>query len=419
MNRAKQVFVEIIRRPFRNFFLFAVIFILVLCCVADCFLRAVSENFYRIFAGVTGYGIAVEIDEYMELDMWEDTIQAILQNPHIVSYNNQIEIEAECEPVDFVNVSYDGSVLPDSGVWMYGYISIPYSSLFRNGKLSLIEGDYPTAEFSGVVIDQNLAAENDLQIGDVLTVCYEETHCTFTVRGIYEANEIPQIESKSEDGYYTDSSESILFCDYISMTKLTQTENSSILIFYLDDYQNMDECLTYVGAIIEELSTPAVVLDVINQNTTQMSEVFVMLNQMNDIVLGIIFLLCIVIVSIMVTLWFRTHSQMLTIYRVLGQDRRQTGAIILSEIIVVTMPTLLTAAMIGVWFVKQNAKGLFQNLLDWCEINSAEQAFAMENWSSGSFELDIGRLLLQIGILEGFVLLVTVLLFVHDSSRKQ
>ncbi len=412
---------EIIRRPVRSLLLAIAAAVFAAFCVFGCFLTSLSDSFYRVFVGMSGYSISVEIEGYTEISDWDEVIERIMECEHISTYSNGIEASAQCSPVDFVNVDYEGEVHEgddDSGVYVYGYVDISQSSMFRNGELILVEGEYPSQDSPGVVIDENLAKGNGIGVGDSVAVIFQDRKITLTVTGIYHAETVPRTEAESADGYYTDAVESLLFCDYWSMAELKGSQEAQMMAFYIDDYKNMDECLAYVDSVLEELGIYGYASDDIEDEAEEMADIFQLLDRMDRIVVSFAYVLCGAIVVGMCILWLRTHKGSFAICRILGESPVRIVGWTLTEATLVTVPMMAAMAGITAVCLRANAASVMQTLFEWCEISFAQQQFAYQSWDSGQFEWEFAGIITRIGILEAVILLLAALAAVYYTKVR-
>ena len=421
MGGIRRVFMEIIRHPMRSLLLSLAVTVFAAFCVFGCFLTSLSDSFYRVFTGMSGYSLSVEAMGFTEFSDWDETIGCIMENEHIISYSNGIEASAECTPVDFVNVDYEGTTHGDdgwAGVYLYGNIDISQSSLFRNGELVLEEGTYPDQDSPGVAIDENLAKGNKTSVGDSVTVSFQDKEISLTVTGIYRAESTPKVEADSAEGYYTDAVESLLFCDYWSMAELKGTEEAQEMVFYIDDYQNMDECLVYVENVLDELGIEGFATDEIEDGAEEMAGIFQLLDRMDRIVVSFAYVLCGAIVIGMSMLWLRTYKGTFAICRILGESPMRYAGRVLAEAVLVTVPMASVTAGIACGCLQRNAGIIMQRMFEWCEISTAQQQFAYQSWDSGKFEWETEGILLRMGILELAVLLLAAVFALRYARMR-
>lgn len=416
-NSIRQSLMELKGRPVKNMLIAAVAFVMVTFCGLAVFFRSSVNSFYQSFADMAGYSVVAEIDDFSHLDDWAAVIKNAVKNEHIAGYNNTIPALQLCQAVNFMNVPYDGAV-SDNGtemVYVSGNINTEYSDYFRNKDLWLTEGNFPSGDDGGIVIDCELALQNHLKAGDALVLAYHENRKSFRITGIYEASRVPKMEVR--DGYYEVSPNSILFCSYGDFVELTGQSDCSMISFFVDDYDNMDDCFRHIEGLLSSVGN-SVVMNAIANQEIQMSEVIVLMRQMTTVAITMVFVMCAGMMSLLIVLWLRSHSGMIAIYQILGQDPVYVMRVLITEISLVTIPSVGLAVGLMLALINRNSESMFFHLLDFCGIDSAQKSFSKGMWN---FKMNLAMLIEGTGILELMILvMVTVgsIVMTGKSVRK-
>lgn len=248
MKIYKQIIIEIFQKPFRTFILFFTLFILALCMLSSVYIKLAIDASYQKQIEIDGYCIDVEKDNVVEFEDWKKCIDTILSIDGMVGYNNSVEYSTSCKTVGFENCAYEEAKLTKKEkkeVFLVGNIDTKLHSYFRNGKMVLLEGKYPTLEKKGTLIAVELAEKNKIQIGDIVEVeSQNEKNIGTEVIGIYETKEIPKIESEHE-GFYKKSKNSFIFCDLSTYQQINpNTEKVTILSFFTDNYSILEKIIS-------------------------------------------------------------------------------------------------------------------------------------------------------------------------------
>lgn len=365
MSTAKQIFIEIIRRPFKTILMCFTVFILVVFTVLGSFIRGISGNIYSDFVRLEGYSIDVQIDEFKELSDWDNLLEQLTGVEHVIGYNNTHEARILCNAVNFSNVDFEGNEATSiqtgrsQMVYLVGNCNTEYYSSFRNEEMKLIEGILPSTENPGAAIDINIAEKNNLNIGDSICVSLYGTELTLDVIGIYETLIIPRVEADTE-GFYMDSINSFLLCDYESFMKLAGKCDINLTRFYIDEYDNMKKCRSEMKELISEQN--ALVVDTIENHAANTGTLIPALNNCSSIVLYINYIVCITILGLLIILWIRGHSKMIIIYKILGQNEFKIAGKIIGEIFIIELASGIMGFVSAALFLKHQGRAIIDRI---------------------------------------------------------
>ena len=92
--------------------------------------------------------------------------------------------------------------------------------------------------------------------------------------------------------------------------------------------------------MFQNVPNSAVVNQVLNEEL-QMTDVISMLKSMTSVTLSVMYIVCVVVMSLLTVLWLKGHSKMIAIYNTLGQRKFKTIQILLYEILMITVPALV------------------------------------------------------------------------------
>ena len=79
---------------------------------------------------------------------------------------------------------------------------------------------------------------------------------------------------------------------------------------------------------MQNVPNSAVVNQVLNEEL-QMTDVISMLKSMTSVTLSVMYIVCVVVMSLLTVLWLKGHSKMIAIYNTLGQRKFRTIQILL------------------------------------------------------------------------------------------
>lgn len=416
-NSIRQALMELKGKPFKSLLIAAVVAVMAVFCGMAAFFGSSVNSFYRSFANLSGYSIVAEIDAYHQLDDWSSVIGKIKEMEHIAGYNNAVKAFALCQPLNFSNVPYEGSD-PGPGadmVYISGNIHGEFNDYFRNHLFELVEGEFPAEQDEGIVVARALTEQNHAGIGDTLVLDYNGNHVEFRICGIYEVLQAPRLEVSN--GYYEVSANSILFCSYGGYVRLGGRSESHMIAFFVDDYDNMEECSRYIESLMPP-EEDTVVNNLIVSQEIQMSEVISLMRRMAVLATGMVFVLCAGVLSLVMLLWLRGHAKMIAIYQTLGQSPFYMLGILLIEILFVTVPAAVLTAGLMYAIISRYSEEMFFGLLDFCQVDYAQKSQAEGVWS---FHMDHTLLAGQIALLELIVVVAVLaggMLMLKKSVRE-
>lgn len=342
--------------------MFLTMLCMVFFTVFGSFLRSIVGNMNNMFITKEGCSIDVQIDSFSKLSDWDGLLDSIMELEHIEGYDS-MSMGRLCTPLNFSNVDYEGNVLAygeSSKVYVEGGCYTEYIDSFRNGEMKLVDGVLPSLEHPGVAVDKNIAEKNGLHIGDVISVASEEAEVDMELVGIYDTYMVPKVEAEI-NGFYKESANSYLFCDYGSYVKLTGYERLNLLRFYVDEYANLDASLRQIKELTADKE--ALVINCIKNLMQNTGSLVPFLEKCSKMVLGFNYISCAVIMGLMIMLWMRSHAKMIMIYKILGQNELGIIAKIICEILVIEFISGGAGFFAAAYVLKQRGSGLVEKLI--------------------------------------------------------
>ena len=172
-----------------------------------------------------------------------------------------------------------------------------------------------------------------------------------------------------------------------------------------------------MSKMFQNVPNSAVVNQVLNEEL-QMTDVISMLKSMTSVTLSVMYIVCVVVMSLLTVLWLKGHSKMIAIYNTLGQRKFRTIQILLYEILMITVPALGSAAILILEVFNRFSVNIFNYFVELCEIANVQKNYSMDIWN---FKMNIWQFIFRIGVLEISVILITMIgsfIYVHKSLRK-
>lgn len=404
-NKWWQACKELLGRPGRNILIAICIFVLTLFCGIATFLDSAIESFYKSFADMAGCCVLVELDDFSTLDDWKDILEYADNNKNIVGYNNAFTSDIICEAANFENVPYTEkqSDFEENKIYVSGNINTSYNEYFSSGIFKFSKGKYPMSGDKGAMISDKLASENNLSIGSNISIQYENNTISIKVIGIYTVINTPK--TQVSDGYYKEVADSIVFTDYNSYVELNNEASCYGINFFSTDYKSTSLLYDDMSKMFQNAPNSAVVNQVLNEEL-QMTDVISMLKSMTSVTLSVMYIVCVVVMSLLTVLWLKGHSKMIAIYNTLGQRKFRTIQILLYEILMITVPALVGAGILTLGLLNRFSVNIFKYFVEFCEISNFQKSFSLDIWN---FEMNIWQFVYRIGLLEISVILITMI----------
>lgn len=242
----------------------------------------------------------------------------------------------------------------------------------------------------GVMISDKIASENNLSIGSDVSIQSENNTINIMVIGIYTVIDTPKIEVS--DGYYKEVPNSIVFTDYDSYVELNSEASCYGINFFSTDYKSTSLLYDDMSKIVENVPNSAVVNQVLNEEL-QMTDVISMLKSMTSVTLSVMYIVCVVVMSLLTVLWLKGHSKMIAIYNTLGQRKFRTIQILLYEILMITVPALGSAAILILEVFNRFSVNIFNYFVELCEIANVQKNYSMDIWN---FKMNIWQFIFRI-----------------------
>lgn len=160
-----------------------------------------------------------------------------------------------------------------------------------------------------------------------------------------------------------------------------------------------------MSKMFQNVPNSAVVNQVLNEEL-QMTDVISMLKSMTSVTLSVMYIVCVVVMSLLTVLWLKGHSKMIAIYNTLGQRKFRTIQILLYEILMITIPALVGAGILTLGLLDRFSVNIFKCFVEFCEISNVQKSFSLDIWN---FEMNIWQFVYRIGFLEISIILITMI----------
>lgn len=338
MSYIRRLWLIIVRRGRHSLYLFLLVFLFALLGVVSCFFRNIITSYENAVICDIGYSLMFYRTDGDAIP--QEVLDEISQINGVVGYNQEYDMLVI--PINFYNaIDYNASdvfAVPDSDmIRLYANTDSLLNPIFSN-NMELIAGELPTGENRGAIIDEVLAKDNGLSLGDTLLIKNQQSNnqIDIAVIGIYKASTLPKESWKLSNGSvaYGQSPYSYVFCDIPSFERLLEYSLPlSSVIVYAENMKSLDEIST---AIIDlELSESTYQVSNLTQdkleNGTSAARA---VNSAATILTSLSLFAAAFILFMVVLLWIRSCYRDISILIVMGESR---SAIVIQYITVTTL----------------------------------------------------------------------------------
>ena len=251
MSYTRRLWLIIVRRARHSLYLFLLVFLFALLGIVSCFFQNIVANYEVSVIYDIGYSLMLYRADGEEIS--QEVLDEISQINGFVGYNQ--EYDMLITPVNFRNViANDASnvfAIPNSDlIRLYANTNTMLNPTFSN-NMELIDGKMPSNKNGGAIIDEVLALENKLSVGD--TILIQNPHANqqieIAVIGIYKTTTLPQETwmLPSGNAAYGQSPYSYVFCDIPTYERvLGYSLPLSSAILYAEDMKSLDKVSTAI-----------------------------------------------------------------------------------------------------------------------------------------------------------------------------
>ncbi|MFS0783472.1 ABC transporter permease [Bacillus sp. 1P06AnD] len=231
------------------------------------------------------------------------------------------------------------------GVW-----KLQENELFTSGALSLVEGEYITAnDAKKAVISQDLAEKSGLKIGDMLTThSVSGKKVEVQIVGFFAAAKIEGI-TDMVTGY--DKIQNRVFVDLdtaIHIEDSPAVQGFSVIKITVNDPQNMEEVVSNVKEL-SSIDWKAFTVDVNNEAYEKAAQPLMALSELIITLLVVIIVVSAIILALILTLWTKTRIHEIGVFLSVGIKKSAIFGQYLLEVL------MIAVIAFGISFFTSNA----------------------------------------------------------------
>jgi putative ABC transport system permease protein len=338
-----------------------------------------KNNALDTIGGYIVYEANGEIEEPIEQRISEDIKERILPIKHVKGVNQKIQDYAF--PVDFKNVKDYTGETPDSDPSLYegNYDNLrPYSVIvdanidcaliddFRLRNSVLVEGEFPSDLRSGVIIEQRLAKQNNLAVGDKIALTSPVgKDVDALITGIYRTTGSFKITEDNSIGeaIFAMSPYNRIYSSLDIATSLYQIDKESLSLYiYVDQPQNVET----VGKGIKSLDLNWKDYNLVNMTATLYSIEGTQIETLSAYARTILLYVIIIgaiLISLILTIYVRYYLHDAGIFIALGASKKRVilqyaitvTAVALSALVISIIASNIVAGEITNGFIGQTA----------------------------------------------------------------
>lgn len=365
----KNVFLQLRLRLVRSVILAIFLLVTAVPLIIGAYMKTTVQIYFDRIAEQAGNSIYVWKTGGQEDTAFDPALLTdLLACDHVIGYNQSYA--CACIPISFSNSGYENETIYSAEpqteeVKLIGNHDTSLYESFRTGTMRLIQGTYPTQQTPGILIDQYLADQNHLSVGDKLSFWNEnqDQKMTATICGIYETVQPPKIDYGE---YYAISAASYLFCDWETTFQQAAAyyDVAAPVTIYIDKYENMDDVFQSFEGILSAYSTADIqyrCVDMVKSDSSLEAGTggFIEFRKLLNIVLGALQIILLLLDGFMVLLWVQDHHQDVGIYLVLGWSKCRILATLLCEGILIFLVASIPAILTGTLLLKQLGSTIF------------------------------------------------------------
>lgn len=311
--------------------------------------------------------------EYVEGYLAQSSTSLLASNFTAVGSSDDEESTSENTNSDMPQMGQGGKMGNMGDVTLTGVSNLEQTSSFRDGNITMVEGDMITEDTTSnvAVIEEALATENDLSVGDTITVgstSDEDTTYDLEIIGIYASGEdfteqaMMNTASSPYNNIYTN-------LDTISTIKGSDYENAvDSATFYLNDPVNVD---TFIADAKENSSIDfdTFTLDANDAAYEQMLGPIENISSFAKIAVFVIAIAGGLILTLIIMLSIRDRNQEIGILLSLGEKKSKIISQFAVEILLILVLSLGASSILG-----KPTSNIVANQLLSSEISSSENS---------------------------------------------
>ena len=170
MSYIRRLWLIIVRKGRHSLYLFLLVFLFALLGIVSCFFRNIITSYENAVISDIGYSLMFYRTDGDAIP--QEVLDEISRINEVVGYNQEYDMLVT--PINFHNaIDHSASnvfAVPNSDmIRLYANMDTSLNPIFSN-NMELLAGELPAGENSGAIIDEVLARDNNLSLGDTLLI---------------------------------------------------------------------------------------------------------------------------------------------------------------------------------------------------------------------------------------------------------
>lgn len=350
MSLFKYAWLNYIRKPLKNGIIIGVVSLILLGELIGLCLYNVSES--GLESSFIYNGPAYYFDNVAISDALLHKVQSI---PHVVGIDSRKWWE-NAVPVGLSrvnsNTGYQIEQTPEQAkcntMTIMANVDTTMDQWFRwEPAISLENGEYPTVENKGILVEKRFALQNDLEIGDEISYDISGTICKFIVCGIYHVDADFELLENSNfaqlEDIYKYSPYNRVYTNYFYMASQIGMDFNDLgpWMVYVDSIENCDIVASMLRSI---LGKDAEIFDHISDFSKSAGAVAFRLQNISKLILVYILLFGCIILLIVLTYYANQHRYDCGIMMALGFEKPRIATYYLMS----NLPLMLSAVIVSI-----------------------------------------------------------------------
>lgn len=231
---------------------------------------------------------------------------------------------------------------------------------YVNGTIKLTSGEaFDETKDDTVIISYELATENNLKVGDKITITSsDDKDVELEIIGIYQNSETDKFNNNYNLIYVNTNTGAKL---------LTEEEYNdgnykvSKAVFYLDDPENADKFKEEANKLVTDFSDRNLTLDIDNESYEQMISSIEGVAKFSNTVLVIVVIASIVVISLMVINSLKDRNYEIGVLLSLGEKRKKIIGQFIIELVIIATFAFITSIGSSLLVSQKLADTLLEN----------------------------------------------------------
>lgn len=248
----------------------------------------------------------------------------------------------------------------NSGLQVKAINTFKLEDNYVNGTIKLTSGEaFDETKDDTVIISYELATENNLKVGDKITITSsDDKDVELEIIGIYQNSETDKFNNNYNLIYVNTNTGAKL---------LTEEEYNdgnykvSKAVFYLDDPENADKFKEEANKLVTDFSDRNLTLDIDNESYEQMISSIEGVAKFSNTVLVIVVIASIVVISLMVINSLKDRNYEIGVLLSLGEKRKKIIGQFIIELVIIATLAFITSIGSSLLVSQKLADTLLEN----------------------------------------------------------